>query len=84
MLAPLAIAHATLSEPGRRLGKHYLTVWRRMVRMGMADEDAFGSKHRLVGIQPESQLGQMNRAKSELEVTDGHAVNLAGTAPIPN
>jgi hypothetical protein len=52
--------------------------------MGMADENAFGSKHRLVGIQPEPQLGQMNRAKPKLEVTDGHAINLAGTSVIPN
>jgi hypothetical protein len=51
-----------------------------VVRVGMADEHQVCPSLRLVRIQPEPELGQMNTTSLELQTQKRHRLNLSSTA----
>ena len=75
MFSSLA-ANSCLHEPGRGGGENYLPVRAQVIRVGMADENLFGSSLRLVRIQPQSKRWKKDATAAKLNAQIRHEATL--------
>jgi hypothetical protein len=71
-------AEARLHEPGGRLGQDNFAVASGVIRVRVADEDAFGSALPLLWIEPQAELRQQHPAADVLKIERRHAPKIAG------
>jgi len=65
-------SHAGVHQLRRRFAEDGFAMRRYVIGMGVADEDALGTKPRLVRIEPQAKLRQVNGTALKLDVELGH------------